>query len=73
MTTRHPATLTTADLRELIGYSRQADLERWCQEHGVRYFRGRSGIWTTLTAVDAALGLRDTPDTQIRSRPRIEL
>ena len=63
----HPAALAHADLQRLTGYQRPADLERWCQRHGVRYFHGRAGIWTTLDAVNAALGLRPgdpTPQPQ---------
>jgi hypothetical protein len=53
----HPAALAPEDLKRLIGYTRDADIERWCDSNGVRYFRGRAGIWTTLDAVNAALGL----------------
>lgn len=44
-------------LRELTGYQRAADIERWCDRHGVRYFRGRAGPWTTIDALNAALGI----------------
>jgi hypothetical protein len=54
----HPAALSHDDLVALTGYQRAADIERWCHRHGVRYFRGRAGIWTTLDAVNSALGLR---------------
>jgi hypothetical protein len=53
----HPAALAPVDLERLTGYQRQADLEKWCLANGVRYFRGKAGIWTTLDAVNAALGL----------------
>jgi len=36
----------------------------------VRYFRGKAGLWTTLEAVNAALGLR--ADTQ-RNAPPVNL
>jgi hypothetical protein len=55
----HPAALSHDDLVRLTGYQRPADIERWCEQNGVRYFRGRRGIWTTLDAVNAALGVRD--------------
>ncbi|MBK1719184.1 DUF4224 domain-containing protein [Thiocystis violacea] len=60
----HPSAFGPEDLATLTGYKQQADIERWCQRQGVRYFRGKAGIWTTLEAVNAALGLR--PD---RSEP----
>jgi hypothetical protein len=53
----HPAALSPSDLADLLGYRRQADIERWCEAQGVRYFRGRAGIWTTVDALNAALGL----------------
>ena len=53
----HPAALAPEDLERLTGYQRQADLEKWCLANGVRYFRGKAGIWTTLDAVNVALGL----------------
>lgn len=63
MSDPHPSALAQVDLERLTGYQRQADIERWCQANGVRYFRGRAGaIWTTLAAVNTALGLRDGAD-----------
>jgi len=54
----HPAALSHDDLAALTGYQRAADIERWCHQNGVRYFRGKAGLWTTLEAVNTALGLR---------------
>jgi hypothetical protein len=63
MSAPHPSTLSHEDLERLTGYQRTADIERWCEQNGVRYFRGRRGIWTTLDAVNAALGVaRDTTE-----------
>lgn len=53
----HPSALAPEDLERLTGYSRPSDIERWCDRNGVRYFRGRTGIWTTIDAVNAALGI----------------
>lgn len=53
----HPSALAPEDLERLTGYSRPSDIERWCDRNGVRYFRGRTGIWTTVDAVNAALGI----------------
>ncbi|MFD2112064.1 hypothetical protein [Thiorhodococcus fuscus] len=64
--THHPSAFNHEDLQRFTGYQRPADIERWCQQNGVRYFRGRIGIWTTLDAVNAALGigLGEQPPTQ---------
>ena len=57
----HPAAIQSDALRALTGYQRAADIERWCDRHGVRYFRGRAGPWTTIDALNAALGIAATP------------
>ena len=49
--------LNLDDLREATGYTRQADIERCLRKQGVRYFYGRQGIWTTIEALNAALGV----------------
>lgn len=50
--------LTTDDLRRWTGYQRQADVRRWLDEHAVPYLVGRDGPVTTVSAVEAALGVR---------------
>lgn len=64
--TAHPSALAPEDLERLTGYSRPADIERWCERNGVRYFRGKAGIWTTVDAVNAALGVRRGEQTPTR-------
>lgn len=53
-----PGVLTLEDLRAATGYSRQADIARCLERQGVRFFYGRAGIWTTIDALNAALGVR---------------
>lgn len=62
----HPAALAPEDLERLTGYQRQGDIERWLRQNGVPFFRGRVGVWTTLDAVNQALGLarRPSPPTE---------
>lgn len=45
---------------------RPATVRRWAESEGIRYRYDRSGgIWTTIDAVNASLGLRDTrPETE---------
>lgn len=64
----HPSALAQEDLERLTGYQRPADIESWCQRNGVRYFRGRRGIWTTLDAVNSALGLAQAPAAVTHAR-----
>ena len=52
-----PSALAPEDLERLTGYQRQGDIEKWLRQNGVPFFRGRAGVWTTLDAVNQALGL----------------
>lgn len=53
-----PALLTTATLLEWSGYRTPGHLRRWLDEHAVPYLVGRDGPVTTVSAVEAALGVR---------------
>lgn len=46
------------DLQQLTGYQRQSDVEECLKRQGIRFFYGRRGIWTTMEALNAALGVR---------------
>jgi hypothetical protein len=54
------------DLRRLsrLGDNAQrATVERWARRAGIRYqYDGRGGIWTTLDAMNAALGMAQDPE-----------
>lgn len=57
------------DLQKLSGKRQRAAVERWCAREGIRVFHGVEGVWTTLDALNAALGVavapsaNDSPDT----------
>jgi len=55
------------DLRRISRLGERAQLasvERWAKEIGLRYqYDARGGIWTTLDAMNAALGLAEQPDS----------
>jgi len=65
---KHPATLTQEDLEDLTGLKQVAAIEAWCQRNGVRYLRVKKGLCTTVSAVEAAMGLRPEADTPQRQR-----
>jgi len=48
--------LQLEDLRAITGHTRQAELERYLDAQGIPFKRGKAGIWTTLDALNAALG-----------------
>jgi hypothetical protein len=50
--------VTFEDLKSATGYSRLSDVERCLQKAKIPYTYGKDGIWTTIEAVNAALGLR---------------
>lgn len=43
---------------------RLATVEKWAREQGVRYrYDGKGGIWTTVDALNAAMGLTAANDS----------
>jgi hypothetical protein len=58
---RVPGVLTFDDLRAVSRLGPRATLatvERWARSCGIRYkYDGRGGIWTTLDAMNQALGI----------------
>lgn len=58
---RIPGVLTFDDLRAVSRLGDRATLatvERWARSCGIRYkYDGKGGIWTTLDALNAALGV----------------
>ena len=57
----NPSILTFDDLREIsrLGSSaRLATMERWATLNHIRYkYDGKGGIWTTVEAMNAAVGV----------------
>jgi len=51
------------DLRRLSGYKRRADVERWAKDNGIAVKPCRGGVWTTLEAVNVALGVAAANDS----------
>lgn len=50
--------LEFTDLQRLSGYNRLSDVERWATDNGIQFKRCRGGIATTVTAFNAAMGIR---------------
>lgn len=46
-----------SDLQRLSGYERRADVERWAADNGLAVKPCRGGVWTTVPALNQALGL----------------
>jgi hypothetical protein len=50
------------DLQKLSGFDRRADVERWAKDNGVPVKACRGGVWTTLAALNRALGIGSAND-----------
>lgn len=50
--------VTFEDLKTATGCSRQSDLEQCLRKNGVRFLYGKKGIYTTVDALNAAMGLK---------------
>lgn len=49
-------------LRELSGKRTPASVRRWASARGIRIIEGAAGPWTTLEALNAALGIYASTD-----------
>lgn len=50
--------VTPAELKAATGYDRPSDIEKCLRKNGVRFLYGKSGIYTTIDALNAAMGLQ---------------
>ena len=58
--------ITLEQLKIATGYDRPGDVEKCLKKNGVRFLYGKSGIYTTLDALNAAMGLKQggSPDRE---------
>ena len=56
-----PQIVDTAALRRLSGKRGAAAIRRWASQQGIRCGDGASGPWTTLQAINFALGVPTPP------------
>jgi hypothetical protein len=49
------------DLRSISGLHQQGAIERWLRREGIAFKSSRLGPWTTVAAVNAALGALPKP------------
>ena len=71
----HPAIVPFADLQELCRPGekpRRATVEAWARDQGIALkLDGRGGVWTTIDAVNIALGVRAANDDGGRHGPEL--
>ncbi|MEJ1470950.1 MAG: hypothetical protein RPU59_07785 [Candidatus Sedimenticola sp. (ex Thyasira tokunagai)] len=58
------ATLNYQELQVLTGYTRRSDVERCLERQGVRFFSGRKGPFTIVSALNHAIGVPDNPSSE---------
>lgn len=56
MSTNHHI-IDAAELRRLSGLQQHAAVKRWASSQGIRVNDGADGPWTTLEAINKALGV----------------
>lgn len=57
-------------LKDMTGCKRLADVEKTLDENGIAFCRGRGKIFTTVSAIEAAMGIRPKQD---RSAEKTEI
>ncbi|MFC1843277.1 DUF4224 domain-containing protein [Thermodesulfobacteriota bacterium] len=58
-------TINQDQLKELTGYEKPAEIASCLSRQGIPYFIGKRGrVWTTLDAVNVAIGARNNEDGQ---------
>ena len=56
--------VSLAELKEITGYKTAPAVEQCLTKNGVRFLYGRHGIYTTIDAINAAMGIsKDTTQT----------
>jgi hypothetical protein len=50
--------VTPEELKALTGYERPSDIEKCLRKNGVRFLYGKTGIYTTVDALNTAMGLK---------------
>lgn len=58
----NPHIVDADELRRLSGKRTAAAVRRWASAHGIRVVDGKGGPWTTLEAVNKALGVSSAND-----------
>ncbi len=53
--------ITLDELKTATGYKQAGDVEKCLRKNGVRFLYGRSGVYTTTDALNAAMGLQSVP------------
>jgi hypothetical protein len=56
----NPNIIQACQLRQLSGKHTSSAVRRWASERGIRVLEGKEGPWTTVDAINFALGINHT-------------
>ncbi|MEY3760049.1 MAG: hypothetical protein RIR39_1540 [Pseudomonadota bacterium] len=59
------------ELKQITGYKTAPAVEECLTKNGVRFLYGRHGIYTTIDAINAAMGI--SKDTAAQTEPEISI
>lgn len=58
--------VTQEELKDATGYDRPGDIEKCLRKNGVRFLYGKRGIYTTIDALNAAMGIPTGNQTPVK-------
>lgn len=61
--------ITTEQLKTLTGYTRVGDVERCLHQNGIAFLYGRYGPFTTVDALNIAMGIQSNHELIPPSKP----
>lgn len=64
--------VTPEELKAATGYDRPGDIEKCLRKNGVRFLYGKRGIYTTIDALNAAMGLHQMSQEPV-NQPEIDI
>lgn len=65
--------VTPEELKQATGYDRPGDIEKCLRKNGVRFLYGKKGIYTTIDALNHAMGITVDNVNLIKNNPEIDI
>jgi len=67
------AIVTPEELKAATGYDRPSDIEKCLRKNGVRFLYGKRGIYTTIDAINLAMGIKTGKSDTIENNIDIDI
>jgi len=65
--------VTPEELKQATGYDRPGDIEKCLRKNGVRFLYGKKGIYTTIDALNQAMGITADNAKPTTNNPEIDI